>query len=148
MNTTVLDSLIYEFNIISEAESHDAWFRAKVAKSMNDKTPNRSHDEAMAFIDAELKHREDTRAEALLQRECEELRASVEHGRADIAAGRCCSHQQAMERVLQSKAYEAELLADIEQAQADFAAGRVYSSAEVMANAMAAIAKAKRKAGN
>lgn len=30
------------------------------------------------------------------QREFEELRASVERGRADIAAGRCCSHEEAM----------------------------------------------------
>lgn len=33
------------------------------------------------------------------QREFEELRASVERGRSDIAAGRCYSHEQAMERI-------------------------------------------------
>ncbi|MDO5058628.1 MAG: hypothetical protein Q4D82_01645 [Neisseria sp.] len=33
------------------------------------------------------------------QREYEELRASVERGRADIAAGRCYSHEEAMARI-------------------------------------------------
>lgn len=62
MNTAVLDPLIYEFDTVTDAESYDAWFRAKVEKSMSDNTPNRSHDEAMAFVEAELKRRKDARA--------------------------------------------------------------------------------------
>lgn len=33
------------------------------------------------------------------QQELEELKASVERGRADIAAGRCYSHEEAMSRI-------------------------------------------------
>lgn len=33
------------------------------------------------------------------QRELEILTASVERGRADIAAGRCCSHEEAISRI-------------------------------------------------
>lgn len=63
MNTALrLDPLIYEFDTTTEAESYDAWFRAKVEKSMNDSTPNLSHDEAMALVEAELKRRKDARA--------------------------------------------------------------------------------------
>ena len=36
MNTAVLDPLIYEFDTVAEAESYDAWFRAKVEKSIAD----------------------------------------------------------------------------------------------------------------
>ena len=57
MNTAVLDPLIYEFDTVAEAESYDAWFRAKVEKSIADPTPSMPHDEAMAFVDAELRRR-------------------------------------------------------------------------------------------
>lgn len=57
MNTAVLDPLIYEFDTAAEAESYDAWFRAKVKKSIADPTPSMPHDEAMAFVDAELERR-------------------------------------------------------------------------------------------
>lgn len=62
MNTALkLDPLIYEFDTADDAASYDAWFRAKVEKSMNDAAPNLSHDEAMAFVEAELKRRKATR---------------------------------------------------------------------------------------
>lgn len=62
MNTAVLDPLIYEFDTVAEAESYDAWFRAKVEKSITDPTPSMPHDEAMAFVDAELERRRAARA--------------------------------------------------------------------------------------
>ena len=63
MNTGVLlDPLIYEFDTEAEAESYDAWFRAKVEKSIADPTPSMPHDEAMAFVDAELERRRAARA--------------------------------------------------------------------------------------
>lgn len=62
MNTAVLDPLIYEFDTVAEAESYDAWFRAKVKKSIADPTPSMPHDEAMAFVDAELERRRAARA--------------------------------------------------------------------------------------
>ena len=62
MNTAVLDPLIYEFDTVAEAESYDAWFRAKVEKSIADPTPSMPHDEAMAFVDAELERRGAARA--------------------------------------------------------------------------------------
>ncbi|HEZ2547815.1 hypothetical protein M5Z38_10345 [Neisseria meningitidis] len=62
MNTAVLDPLIYEFDTVAEAESYDAWFRAKVEKSIADPTPSMPHDEAMAFVDAELERRRAARA--------------------------------------------------------------------------------------
>ena len=62
MDTAVLDPLIYEFDTVAEAESYDAWFRAKVEKSIADPTPSMPHDEAMAFVDAELERRRAARA--------------------------------------------------------------------------------------
>ena len=62
MNTAVLDPLIYDFDTVAEAESYDAWFRAKVEKSIADPTPSMPHDEAMAFVDAELERRRAARA--------------------------------------------------------------------------------------
>ena len=62
MNTAVLDPLIYEFDTAAEAESYDVWFRAKVEKSIADPTPSMPHDEAMAFVDAELERRRAARA--------------------------------------------------------------------------------------
>ena len=62
MNTAVLDPLIYEFDTVAEAESYDAWFRAKVEKSIADPTPSMPHDKAMAFVDAELERRRAARA--------------------------------------------------------------------------------------
>ena len=60
MNTALkLDPLIYEFDTADDAASYDAWFRAKVEKSMNDAAPNLSHDEA--FVEAELKRRKAAR---------------------------------------------------------------------------------------
>jgi hypothetical protein len=62
MNTAVLlDPLIYEFDTVAEAESYDAWFRAKVEKSIADPTPSVPHDEAMAFVEAELERRKAAR---------------------------------------------------------------------------------------
>ena len=62
MNTALkLDPLIYEFDTADDAASYDAWFRAKVEKSMNDAAPNLSHDEAMAFVEAELERRKAAR---------------------------------------------------------------------------------------
>ena len=62
MNTAVLDPLIYEFDTVAEAESYDAWFRAKVEISIADPSPSMPHDEAMAFVDAELERRRAARA--------------------------------------------------------------------------------------
>ncbi len=62
MNTAVLDYRISEFDTQKEADEYDIWFRAKVEKSMNDTSPNLPHDEAMAFIDAELERRKSARA--------------------------------------------------------------------------------------
>lgn len=54
----------------AEAESYDAWFRAKVEKSIADPTPAMPHNEAMAFVDKELKRRNDERlAESISQAE-------------------------------------------------------------------------------
>ena len=52
---------------------------------------------------------------------------------------------RALDSYIERKREESELLADIEQGRADIAAGRVHTSAEVMAAAMAAIAKAKQR---
>lgn len=62
MNTALkLDPLVSEFDTETEAESYDRWFRAKVEKSMNSQEPNLSHDEAMAFVRAELERRKAAR---------------------------------------------------------------------------------------
>lgn len=58
MNTALkLDPLVSEFDTAAEAENYDRWFRAKVEKSMNGTEPNLSHDEATAFVRAELERR-------------------------------------------------------------------------------------------
>lgn len=50
----------------AEAESYDAWFRAKVENP----APTMPHNEAMAFVDKELKRRKDERlAESIAQAE-------------------------------------------------------------------------------
>jgi hypothetical protein len=46
--TTVLSPIESEFATVEEAESYDAWFRAKVQKSMDDPRPNIPHDQVMA----------------------------------------------------------------------------------------------------
>ena len=77
--------------------------------------------------------------------EFEEVATSVACGRTDIAAGRCRSHEEAMPHIRSHLQYKAELLEVIEEDRTDVAAGRVHSSAEMMANAMAAIARAKAR---
>ena len=63
MNTVLkLDPLISEFETDSAAAEYDHWFRAKVEKSMADTKPNHSHDEAIAFVRAELERRKAARA--------------------------------------------------------------------------------------
>ena len=54
----------------AEAESYDVWFRAKVEKSITDPASTMPHNEAMAFVDKELKRRKDERlAESIAQAE-------------------------------------------------------------------------------
>jgi hypothetical protein len=47
-----LDPIISEFATTEEAEAYDAWFRAKVEKSLADTRPPIPHDEAMAHVKA------------------------------------------------------------------------------------------------
>ncbi len=47
-----LDPNISEFATTEEAEAYDAWFRAKVEKSLADTRPPISHDDAMAHVKA------------------------------------------------------------------------------------------------
>ena len=53
--TTALDPLISEFASQEEADSYDAWFRAKVQEALADQQPAKPHDqvmrEARALID-------------------------------------------------------------------------------------------------
>lgn len=47
-----LDPIESEFASTEEAEAYDAWFRAKVEKSLADPRPPVPHDEAMAHVKA------------------------------------------------------------------------------------------------
>ena len=68
MDVEVIPEPIYRCD--AEAESYDAWFRAKVEKSITDPAPTMPHNEAMAFVDKELKCRKDERlAESIAQAE-------------------------------------------------------------------------------
>lgn len=62
MEATTLEPLINEFENASEATGYDVWLRAKVQQSLADTTPNRTHDEAVAFVEAELARRKAARA--------------------------------------------------------------------------------------
>lgn len=48
MSTKTLDPLISEFETQEQADSYDAWFRAKVQESMDSKKPRIPHDQVMA----------------------------------------------------------------------------------------------------
>ena len=47
-----LDPIVSEFASTEEAEAYDAWFRAKVERSLADTRPPIPHDEAMAHVKA------------------------------------------------------------------------------------------------
>lgn len=57
-----LSPIVSEFETEEAANSYDAWFRAKIKKSMESKEPLIPHDQAMAMLDEELKKRRDARA--------------------------------------------------------------------------------------
>lgn len=63
----------------------------------------------------------------------------------DTGESRSALLNKALDNLIEQRREFEELAAEVEQAQADFEAGRVHSSAEVMANAMAAIARAKAR---
>ena len=46
-----LDPIISEFATRTEADEHDAWFRAKVQAALDDPRPGIPHDEAMRRVD-------------------------------------------------------------------------------------------------
>lgn len=48
MSAQTLDPLISEFETQEQADSYDAWFRAKVQESMDSKKPRIPHDQVMA----------------------------------------------------------------------------------------------------
>lgn len=63
MNTAVLlDPLVSEFDTEEQAQSYDAFFRAKVQQSLSDTHPNLSHDQAIAMVHQELERRKNNRA--------------------------------------------------------------------------------------
>ena len=63
MNTTVLlDPLVSEFETEEQEKKYDAFFRSKVQRSIQDTTPNVSHDQAMLLVRQELKRRKEERA--------------------------------------------------------------------------------------
>ena len=47
-----LDPLISEFATQADADSYDAWFRAKVQEALDSKKPRIPHDEVMAEMHA------------------------------------------------------------------------------------------------
>ena len=49
-----LDPIISEFDTQEEADSYDAWFRAKVQASLDDPRPGIPHDEVMAQLRATI----------------------------------------------------------------------------------------------
>lgn len=53
--TTALDPLISEFASQEEADSYDAWFRAKVQAALESDKPVVPHDEVMAKMWATIK---------------------------------------------------------------------------------------------
>ena len=60
--TNQLDPLISEFATQADADSYDAWFRAKVQEALDSKKPRIPHDEAMARVRAMLESRRQNRA--------------------------------------------------------------------------------------
>ena len=63
MNTVVsLDPLVSEFDTEEQEKKYDAFFRNKVQRSIQDTTPNVSHDQAMLLVQQELKRRKEERA--------------------------------------------------------------------------------------
>ena len=62
-----LDPLISEFATQADADSYDAWFRAKVQEALDSKKPSIPHDEAMANVRAMLEAKEKERATSLLK---------------------------------------------------------------------------------
>lgn len=62
MEATTLEPLINEFETADESAGYHAWLRAKVQQSLADTAPNRTHDEAVAFVEAELARRKAARA--------------------------------------------------------------------------------------
>ena len=65
--TNQLDPLISEFATQADADSYDAWFRAKVQEALDSKKPRIPHDEAMANVRAMLESRRQNRAASLLK---------------------------------------------------------------------------------
>lgn len=57
-----LDPLISEFATQADADSYDAWFRAKVQEALDSKKPFIPHDEAMANVREILDSRRKSRA--------------------------------------------------------------------------------------
>ena len=57
-----LDPLISEFATQADADSYDAWFRAKVQEALDSKKPYLPHDEVMANVREMLDIRRKTRA--------------------------------------------------------------------------------------
>lgn len=49
---TKLSPIVSEFATTEEAEAHDAWFRAKVEKSLASTAPRIPHDQVMAEMQA------------------------------------------------------------------------------------------------
>jgi len=64
--TVRLDPLVSEFETDEQAESYDAWFRAKVLEAMNSSKPAIPHDEAMARVRAKLAQKKAARAGSAL----------------------------------------------------------------------------------
>ena len=63
MNTVVsLDPLVSEFETEEQEKKYDAFFRSKVQRSIQDTTPNVSHDQAMLLVHQELRRRKEERA--------------------------------------------------------------------------------------
>lgn len=58
----MFDPIVSEFDSAEHEAIYNAWFIAKVEKSLADPRPSVPHDEAMARVDAELKKRAAARA--------------------------------------------------------------------------------------
>ena len=59
---TILSSIVSEFETQEAADTYEAWFRAKVQKSIDSKAPRISHDEVKAEIHAMLEARRKQKA--------------------------------------------------------------------------------------
>lgn len=53
-----LSPIVSEFETEKQADSHDRWFRAKVAASLANPGPGTPHDEVMARMDAIIEEAE------------------------------------------------------------------------------------------